>query len=344
MRLKRTIIKAINDTFSNKKRIDWIDQIKGFGIILVVYGHNFPVVENYIYSFHMPLFFILAGIFHPKRSHFDVIKRRVRQILVPYFLWSFILFLFWFLAGRKFGESASLELSPLKNFIGIFYAQGDKQFMNWGIPMWFLPCLFVTFLLFWLIRKFVKNEVIRIVLIATCTILGFLIPQFTDIPFFWSIDVALVSLLFYALGYYFKKYWVYYKVKRGYLLLFLLFILHIICSIYFLQKVDMYRSIYGNKFFFVFNAIIGVLFWGLLIKTLKKVKILAFLGKNTIPILAMQIRALTFIKFILFIFIGSSVFDFNELGKILLVVFQLLLMYPIILLLNKYLPILNGKN
>ncbi|MDB4201501.1 hypothetical protein N9763_00715 [Polaribacter sp.] len=41
----------------NTQRIDWIDQAKGFGIILVVYGHNFPSIEDYIYSFHMPLFF-----------------------------------------------------------------------------------------------------------------------------------------------------------------------------------------------------------------------------------------------------------------------------------------------
>ncbi|OAD45807.1 acyltransferase family protein [Polaribacter atrinae] len=344
MKLKEPIIKVINEAFSNRKRIDWIDQAKGFGIILVVYGHNFPVIENYIYSFHMPLFFIIAGIFHPKKSNFDVVKRRVRQILVPYFLWSFILFLFWFVIGRKFGESASLELSSLKNFLGIFYAQGDKEYMNWGIPMWFLPCLFLTFLLFWLIRKIVKNTAIRLILIITCVILGFLIPKLTDVSFFWSLDVAFVSLLFYAFGYYSKKYWVYTEIKREYLFTFLLLILHIICSIYFLQKVDMYRSIYGNEFFFIFNSIIGVLFWCQLIKKFKNLKALAFLGKNTIPVLAMQVRSLTFIKLILFIFIGSSLFDFSELEKIILVVFQLLLMYPIILLINKHLPILNGKN
>jgi fucose 4-O-acetylase-like acetyltransferase len=292
----------------------------------------------------MPLFFIIAGIFHPKKSNFDVVKRRVRQILVPYFLWSFILFLFWFVIGRKFGESASLELSPLKNFLGIFYAQGDKEYMNWGIPMWFLPCLFLTFVLFWLIRKITKNTAIRLILIITSVILGFLIPRLTNITLFWSIDVALVSLLFYALGFYSKKIWLYKQIKREYLFTFLLLILHVTCSIYFLQKVDMYRSIYGNEFFFVFNAIVGVLFWCQLIKILKKLKVLAFFGKNTILILAMQIRSITFIKLILFIFIGSSVFDFNELEKILLVVFQLLLMYPIILLINKHIPILNGKN
>ncbi|MDC1262111.1 acyltransferase family protein [Polaribacter sp.] len=80
----------------NTQRIDWIDQVKGFGIILVVYGHNFPSIEDYIYSFHMPLFFLLAGIFHPKKSNFQVIKKRVQQILIPYFLWSFLLFIFWF--------------------------------------------------------------------------------------------------------------------------------------------------------------------------------------------------------------------------------------------------------
>ena len=73
-------------------RIAWLDQLKGFGIILMVYGHNFPVLEEYIYSFHMPLFFIIAGIFHPKKMNILTIKKRVQQILLPYFLWSSILF------------------------------------------------------------------------------------------------------------------------------------------------------------------------------------------------------------------------------------------------------------
>ena len=138
-------------------RIAWLDQLKGFGIILMVYGHNFPALEEYIYSFHMPLFFIVAGMFHPKKMNITIIKKRVQQILIPYFLWSFMLFGFWLFIGRKFGESGNLDLSITKNFIGIFFAQGDINYMNWGIPMWFLPTIFLTFLLFGLILK-IKNK------------------------------------------------------------------------------------------------------------------------------------------------------------------------------------------
>ena len=47
------------------ERIAWIDAAKGIGILLVVLGHTFNIpvwLHNWIYSFHMPLFFLLAGL------------------------------------------------------------------------------------------------------------------------------------------------------------------------------------------------------------------------------------------------------------------------------------------
>lgn len=58
-------------------RIGWIDIAKGVGIILVVFGHVLVGMraaglgsenpwminsQNIVYSFHMPLFFFLAGL------------------------------------------------------------------------------------------------------------------------------------------------------------------------------------------------------------------------------------------------------------------------------------------
>lgn len=45
-------------------RINWIDFAKGVAIILVVIGHVIPESINlfgFIYAFHMPFFFIMAG-------------------------------------------------------------------------------------------------------------------------------------------------------------------------------------------------------------------------------------------------------------------------------------------
>ena len=59
-----------------EQRIEWLDWLKGMGIMLVIIGHSFrdemrvvSSVADFIYSliyvFHMPLFFAIAGyLFH----------------------------------------------------------------------------------------------------------------------------------------------------------------------------------------------------------------------------------------------------------------------------------------
>ena len=327
---------------NTNKRIAWLDQLKGFGIILMVYGHNFPILEEYIYSFHMPLFFIIAGIFHPKNINVSTIKKRVRQILLPYFLWSFILFGFWLFIGRKFGESANLDLSITKNFIGIFFAQGDINYMNWGIPMWFLPTIFLTFLLFGLILK-IKNKFLQYSVLVMSIVLGFLIANFSKMYLLWSLDVALVSLFFYSFGFYAKDFIKSNKKKDVFSLL-ILGVIHLAVSLFLMQKIDMYRSTYGNEILFLLNSIVGFLFWGYLFKNFLLIKSLVYFGKNTIPILAVQARALSFIKLFLFLILGLSIFEFTEFEKVILTLGQLIILFPILILINKYIPILNGKN
>lgn len=327
---------------SQKKRIDWIDTVKGFGIILMVYGHNYPFLEGYIYTFHMPLFFFIAGLFHPSEMNIKTIKRRTQQLIAPYFLWSMLLFVFWVFIGRNYGNSSTMDLSILKNLIGIFYAQGDNAYMNWGIPMWFLLAIFLSFLIFGFIRK-LQNIVFQVVILLLLIILGFIIPKVINFHLIWSLDVALVSLFFYALAFYFKDFVLNKRIQYQNLLLIVFLLLHLGISIYTNNKVDMYRSTYGNEFLFLVSAIIGVGFWVLFFKKIKRISVLSFFGKNTIPVLALQIRAVTFIKLLLMLFLSYKTFNFNEIEKVILVMVQLIILYPVIIFINKYIPILNGK-
>jgi fucose 4-O-acetylase-like acetyltransferase len=87
----------------------WLDYAKAIGIILVVYGHvahgvfaaglnidrvTFEIVESVIYSFHMPLFFFLSGVFllpsMAKRSPKSFLLTKVDTILYPYVIWSLL--------------------------------------------------------------------------------------------------------------------------------------------------------------------------------------------------------------------------------------------------------------
>ena len=44
---------------NNENRLDWIDMVKGLGIILMVIGHTGApdLLVKVIYGFHMPMFF-----------------------------------------------------------------------------------------------------------------------------------------------------------------------------------------------------------------------------------------------------------------------------------------------
>ena len=90
-----------------KDRINWIDFAKGIGIFLVVLGHTnrgihaanlmdtpqFQTVDKWIYSFHMPLFFFLSGIFAERLQKLnigDFLFNRFSVLIAPYVIWATI--------------------------------------------------------------------------------------------------------------------------------------------------------------------------------------------------------------------------------------------------------------
>jgi fucose 4-O-acetylase-like acetyltransferase len=89
------------------QRIAWVDYAKGIGIVLVVYGHVtrgifkagigfqdpvFKAIDSVIYSFHMPLFFFLSGLFFEnsfiKNGGKKLMLHKLDTIFYPYLIWS----------------------------------------------------------------------------------------------------------------------------------------------------------------------------------------------------------------------------------------------------------------
>lgn len=95
-------------TGQKTKRQSWVDFARGIAIILVVYRHVFEgikssgiPVDSYMmleyfnimfFSFRMPLFFIVSGIFlaasFAKRGLSRYVEVKARTILFPYLLWG----------------------------------------------------------------------------------------------------------------------------------------------------------------------------------------------------------------------------------------------------------------
>lgn len=91
------------------QRQSWVDIAKGIGILLVVYGHVargvfnagvamdeglFHLIDSLIYSFHMPLFFFISGLFFlaslASKGRGGLIASKIDTILYPYLIWSLL--------------------------------------------------------------------------------------------------------------------------------------------------------------------------------------------------------------------------------------------------------------
>lgn len=88
-------------------RTRWLDSARGAGAVLVVVGHvergltgaglaegeAFQRFDLALYTFHMPLFFLLAGINSGRsidRSWLILLRRKIVTIIYPYILWSLV--------------------------------------------------------------------------------------------------------------------------------------------------------------------------------------------------------------------------------------------------------------
>lgn len=67
----------------NNNRDNTFDIIKGIGILLVIIGHlahGYGVLIPIIYTFHMPLFFIVSGYFYKEKGVKELFYRDFRVL------------------------------------------------------------------------------------------------------------------------------------------------------------------------------------------------------------------------------------------------------------------------
>lgn len=323
-----------------------MDIAKGIGICLVILGHNENPLTNYIYSFHMPLFFLLAGIFHSSKSEYSIfLKNKTKALLVPYFSFSIILFLFWMVIGRKFGE-ATIKNTPISHSLfGILIGRSIDGISSteWGPSLWFLPCIFLTANLFYFIGKLSKKYIvlINILFIGLNIILSRVLT--IDLP--WSLPIVSIALPFYSFGYLFKDKIQEKKIDSKYLLgTLLLFILSVLTHKT-NGKIEMSENEYNNILLFLLAGVSGSLFLINIVKLIpsEKFKWMSFLGVNTLILLAFHAKAMTIIKLIWVLILKQELVEGTLPLSIFYSLIQVLLLLPLIVIINRWMPFTLGK-
>lgn len=101
-----------------------LDNIKALGIIAVIVGHvsHIAPLSSWIYGFHMPLFFFLAGITWYFDSKQNFLLKKAKGLIVPYITFGLTSFAYWLLIESKFrGDpvTAQVVFDQMKSFAGV---------------------------------------------------------------------------------------------------------------------------------------------------------------------------------------------------------------------------------
>lgn len=177
-----------------KQRIIYLDVVKCVAIFLVIWGHviefmgiqrDESIARVFIYSFHMPLFMLLSGYFSASsfsRTFKSFITKKSIQLLIPIFSWTVIISLF-LLFVYKDKEGAIAEV------IG---------------GSWFLRTLFACYLYVYIVKNIKAPDWL---LAFGSIIIAFFIPKSSFLSFNWL-------LMFFWVGYFLKKYQLFFDKYR----------------------------------------------------------------------------------------------------------------------------------
>jgi fucose 4-O-acetylase-like acetyltransferase len=183
----------------------WVDIYKAILIILVVAGHSNTDCYKIIFWFHMPLFFCISGyLFNEKYDGtISVLRTKAKRLLVPWITYFFILDVI---------PMVFLEKISVLKFLTrcVMFLWSGKM---WGGVYWYAPTLFLTILLFSILKKTkVKIQIFLLIvfyLLAITESIFFIPMDNSQIPIYlrfpWNFDVCLLSIVYFSIGYYLKK-------------------------------------------------------------------------------------------------------------------------------------------
>lgn len=176
-----------------KERNAEVDVLRGLAAILMILGHSFIVypldisgipwcktIQHFIYTFHMELFYVLAGMVYQCENYSDYIVKKAKRILIPYIFFGVVTSLCKAIGGALVNGTESITY-------------GITNLLFYGGNYWFLYTLFILFAVYPFIEKIMdrlwKKIIFGVLLLVICEIVK--VPQiflinnlFSYLPYF----------------------------------------------------------------------------------------------------------------------------------------------------------------
>lgn len=321
------------DRTDNKKRIEFIDTLRGLCMLSIVWYHtDHPGFLDY--PFYNSTLFFVSGMLYRPSSCSMFLKKKFFSFLIPFVFFYLTYYLFLLLLNLVKYHSVSNDI--LFSIFDVFRLYTDYGGYVCNYPLWFLWALFWVQLITQVMDRFIKNEYILLALAFIISILGSHMQFVEHLATPLMIGRSFTFLVYYISGYViFRKIQLLNKTWCLIVLLTFVFVLlrysqlcHIVPSM--VQIVS-----------YVELITISIILM-LICKTIcqnKLTKALTWYGGNSLIIFGMHDMYLTCIRIITINFLGSM----NLLLGFISWIVVLLLMIPTILLINRYLPFCVGK-
>lgn len=181
-------------------RINYIDMAKGLGIMCIIWCHNeTPLwLNNWMFSFHVPIFFIISGYFFKQKTIGTAVKdgwiQLIRPLLVTVLLSVLFLLIIFFKKGYYDGPPFFFWMKKTFSF----------TIENGIIGMWFLAALFYGKIILTILLKYfgLSNTFLGSLLLFVFSYVIYY--YYSPVPFY--ILFGLSSVLYLAIGYLIKQF------------------------------------------------------------------------------------------------------------------------------------------
>ena len=315
-------------------RFDWIDWMKTTGIYLIVLGHFCSYGDKFIYVFHVPLFLMISGFLCKKEDDRSLFWRKLwYNLVVPMLIMAFLNFLYACIVQLIDG---TFGLKTIYYFIRNVLFGMVSGFDS----LWFVYTLIVLKIIYQYCPTNKVFYALTILMLALAYLYNH--SNLSHLPFFLNEPNAVVDVCaafpFFALGIFSRQYketlnaWNN-KVKLVFLLIGDLFLVSL-CW-YYNGGIGLHSCYYGNSMvLFLLGAIAGSMMIFAASKLLgHATKAVVILSRGTIVILGFHKLLINLIR----VFFPASYFD------IFFALLIVLLFVPIILIVEKYFPLMAGK-
>ena len=322
-------IKSQNDYYN------WIDVAKFVGLYLMVLGHGLVPERNiqFIYSFHMPLFFVLSGLLFKNRGLSTSIRKGIASLIIPYFLLNAIGLLYDVVEKHLVGKT--LSLCDIYDRIGAVLMGIGYNVDNWHPVLsttWYIYTLF----LIQFVCSLLRNKFWYFMLLPLSIALTLFLSH-NSIDLLIPFDSAFLAMPFFLFGMLLKNRNTCLKGVWGGVIVTCLFALMIVSDTY-QGRVDINRCEHGrNLILFYLSGVAGSILVIGLCQNIRSISLRKYMS-GAMLVIAFNLLVIGYFKLVL----SLMGIELTFIVSFIVALVILSAFYPIIIAVSKYIPALIG--